>query len=66
MWPQLKSNWSRALLILYPIATVYCIVVTANHYFLDAVGGFITLGARVLRGEGVHGVDRPALGGEAP
>jgi len=44
MWPQLKSNWSRALLILYPIATVYCIVVTANHYFLDAVGGFITLG----------------------
>ncbi|HMK10928.1 MAG TPA: phosphatase PAP2 family protein [Acidimicrobiales bacterium] len=44
MWPQLKSNWSRALLILYPFATVYCIVVTANHYFLDAVGGFITLG----------------------
>ena len=43
MWPQLKSNWSRALLILYPIATVYCIVVTANHYFLDAVGGFATL-----------------------
>ena len=66
MWPQLKSNWSRALLILYPIATVYCIVVTANHYFLDAVGGFITLGARIRRGEAVHGVDRPALGGEAP
>ena len=43
MWPQLKSSWSRALLILYPIATVYCIVVTANHYFLDAVGGFLTL-----------------------
>jgi len=44
MWPQLKSNWARALLLLYPVATVYCIVVTANHYLLDAVGGFITLG----------------------
>jgi hypothetical protein len=43
MWPQLKSSWSRALLILYPVATVYCIVVTANHYFLDAIGGFLTL-----------------------
>ena len=43
MWPQLKSSWSRALLVLYPIATVYCIVVTANHYFLDAIGGFLTL-----------------------
>ena len=42
MWPQLKSNWSRALLVLYPIATVYCIVVTANHYLLDAIGGFVT------------------------
>ena len=44
MWPQLKSGWARALLVLYPIATVYCIIVTANHYWLDAIGGFITLG----------------------
>jgi PAP2 superfamily len=44
MWPQLKSVWARALLVLYPIATVYCIIVTANHYWLDAVGGFVTLG----------------------
>jgi hypothetical protein len=44
MWPQLKSGWARALLVLYPIATVYCIIVTANHYWLDAIGGFVTLG----------------------
>ncbi len=43
MWPQLKSAWSKALLVAYPLATVYCIVVTANHYWLDAVGGFATL-----------------------
>ncbi len=66
MWPQLKSGWARALLVLYPIATVYCIIVTANHYWLDAVGGFVTLGARVLRGEGVDEVERQAMGSEAP
>ena len=29
---------------LYPVTTVTAIVVTANHYFLDAVGGFFVLG----------------------
>ncbi len=63
MWPQLKSVWAKALLVLYPIATVYCIIVTANHYWLDAVGGFATLGLGFCRGEGLHEVDRPAVGG---
>ena len=29
----------RALAVLYPFFTLYCIVVTANHFFLDAVMG---------------------------
>src|SRR5439155_10517450 len=43
VWPGLKKAWAKALFLLYPAATVFCIVVTANHYFLDAVGGAIVL-----------------------
>ncbi len=43
LWPLVRRWWSRALLVLYPIATLFCIVVTANHYWLDGVGGLLTL-----------------------
>jgi hypothetical protein len=36
--------WAKVLAIIYPITTVTVIVVTANHYFLDAAGGFFVLG----------------------
>jgi hypothetical protein len=42
--PRLKHTWAKVLAILYPMCTVTAIVLTANHYFLDAVGGFIVLG----------------------
>ena len=35
---------ARALIVAYPIATMFAIVVTANHFWLDAVGGVIALG----------------------
>ena len=35
---------------LHPVATFFCIVVTANHYWLDAVGGLVILGAGYLAG----------------
>lgn len=34
----------RALGLLYPVLTLLSIVVTANHYFLDALGGAIAIG----------------------
>ncbi len=37
--PACRHWWSRALAVAYPVATLFCIVVTGNHYFLDAVGG---------------------------
>jgi len=43
MWPQAKKTWMRVLLVLYPISTLFCIIVTANHYWIDGVGGAITL-----------------------
>ena len=51
MWPLTKRRWIRALLVLYPIATLFCIVVTANHYFLDAAGGLVCLGLGYVMGK---------------
>ncbi len=42
--PRVRSTWAKALAGIYPAATVTVIVLTANHYFLDAVGGFMILG----------------------
>lgn len=35
--------WARVLGLLYPVATLVVIVATANHFWLDAVGGMICL-----------------------
>ncbi|HEX7442530.1 MAG TPA: phosphatase PAP2 family protein [Acidimicrobiales bacterium] len=43
--PRLRRPWARALAVLYPVATLFAVVVTANHYFLDAVAGAVTLAA---------------------
>ncbi|KAJ1940035.1 hypothetical protein GGF37_004150, partial [Kickxella alabastrina] len=40
-----SAYWLRALMrwaiLLYPMATIYCIVITANHYISDALGGLV-------------------------
>ncbi|MCP4084330.1 MAG: phosphatase PAP2 family protein [Actinomycetia bacterium] len=35
----LRRWWARALMALYPVATLFAVVVTANHYWIDALGG---------------------------
>ena len=42
--PRVKHTWTKVLAGLYPVATVTVIVVTANHYLLDAPAGFLSLG----------------------
>ena len=54
LWPLVRHRWARVLLVVYPIATFFCIIVTANHYWLDAAGGLVTLGAGLLAG---HSLD---------
>ena len=39
--PRVRSWWAKSLAVLYPIMTVFVVVITANHYFLDAVGGLV-------------------------
>jgi len=41
--PRLKNRAQRILAGAYPFITLTVIVVTANHYFLDAVGGLVIL-----------------------
>ena len=44
MVPRARRDWVKFLFVLYPIGTVAAIVLTGNHYVLDAVGGFAVLG----------------------
>jgi PAP2 superfamily len=48
IWPSLRHWWAKGLTLLYPAATVYCIVITGNHYFADAAGGLLVLGVAYL------------------
>lgn len=43
-----ERRWVRVLGALYPLATFFVIVGTANHFVLDAVGGAVTLGVAIL------------------
>ena len=35
MWQLTRKRWARVLIVLYPVVTLFGIVVTANHYWLD-------------------------------
>jgi hypothetical protein len=48
--PMLRRRWTKVLIALYPAATVFCIMVTGNHYWLDAAGGLLALGGGWLIG----------------
>lgn len=40
-----RPLWVRVLGMLYPLATLVVIISTANHFWLDAIGGAVCLGA---------------------
>jgi hypothetical protein len=41
--PLLRRRWAKVLAAAYPAITLVCIVVTANHYWIDGVGGLVCL-----------------------
>ena len=41
--PVLRSLTARMLLLAYPWLTLFAIIITGNHYWLDAVGGAFAL-----------------------
>ncbi len=40
---KIRSGWGRACLYLYPPLTLFAVVVTANHYWIDAAAGVLCL-----------------------
>jgi len=43
LWPRVHNRFMRALGIAHPTLTLVAIVATANHYWLDAAAGALTL-----------------------
>ncbi|MDP6894988.1 MAG: phosphatase PAP2 family protein [Acidimicrobiales bacterium] len=59
LYPILKSRKTKILISIYPVATTFSVIVTANHYWLDLVGGFVCLGVgfyatRILMSSKLH------------
>ncbi len=50
--PRVQHRWLKILAVIYPFITLTVIVITANHYILDAVGGL----AIFFIGWGISGV----------
>jgi hypothetical protein len=46
--PLIRPLWGKILVALYPVATIFCIIVTANHYFADVIAGLVLLGVSYL------------------
>jgi hypothetical protein len=46
--PIVRRRWLKALVIAYPIFTLFDIMVTANHYWIDGLGGLACLGVGYL------------------
>ena len=45
LWQLFPRTTVRVLAVAYPFLTTFCIVVTGNHFLLDAAGGLVVFGA---------------------
>lgn len=48
--PMLRHRWAKAVMASYPFMTLFAIMVTGNHWWIDAVGGAAVLGLGYLLG----------------
>ena len=44
----------RLALLIYPAITLFCIVVTGNHFWIDGVGGFLAYVVAYFIGTEIH------------
>jgi hypothetical protein len=57
--PLIRPLWGKVLVCLYPLATIFTIIITANHYFADIIAGLLLLAVSYLLARVVTtGVDR--------
>ena len=43
--PLVRRRWAKVAVGLYPVITLVCILLTANHFWIDGVGGIVCLAA---------------------
>lgn len=53
LWPLVRRKWVKLLLVAYPLGILFCITVTANHWLLDAAGGWVVLGLGYAGARGI-------------
>lgn len=54
LYPRMRRTATKTLAAIYPVAVLFAIVVTANHYWLDAVGGLGALAIGYAIGDKLH------------
>lgn len=54
VWPLLRRRRTKALVLTYPAATLFCIIVTGNHFWLDGVGGLLAFAVGAFIGWWMH------------
>lgn len=63
MWPLLRRRRSKVAVLLYPAITLFCIIVTANHWWMDGVGGLMVFSVGSVIGWGMHRWNQDRLDG---
>jgi hypothetical protein len=64
MWPLLRRWRWRLAMLAYPSVTLFCIIVTGNHWWLDGVGGLLAFGVGSLIGWSMHRWNQDRLDGQ--
>lgn len=64
--PTLRRPWLKIVAASYPFFTLFAIVVTGNHYILDAAGGLVILGVGLVVGSWWAARSRPVPGASDP
>jgi membrane-associated phospholipid phosphatase len=52
--PLARKRWVKIAVVLYPALTLFTIVVTGNHFWIDGVGGLVALGFGFLIGKKMY------------
>ncbi len=64
--PACRRRSTRALMVAYPLLTLFAVVVTGNHYWLDAAGGAAVLGVGFLLGRALTRATERSASGRGP
>ncbi|MEY3452617.1 MAG: hypothetical protein RL574_355 [Actinomycetota bacterium] len=54
MFPLARRRWVRVTLLIYPLITLACIMITANHFWIDGVGGLVVFAGGYWIGARIH------------